>query len=196
MRAHLRPALVVLLLLTGLTGILYPFAMTGLGAALFPRAAHGSLILGRTGTPIGSSLIAQSFTGAGYFHTRPSAAAPDASLSSGSNLGPTNPVLADSLRARAVRLRAEGSGAANVAIPVDLLTTSASGLDPDLSPDGARWQVARIAPARGLSAAAVDALIGSHTEGRLWGLFGEPRVNVLLINLALDSLAGHAQGSH
>jgi K+-transporting ATPase ATPase C chain len=189
MRAQLRPALVVLLLMTALTGVLYPFVMTGLAGALFPRQAHGSLLLGRAGTPIGSTLIAQVFTGPGYFHSRPSAAAPDASLSSGSNLGPTSPLLADSLNARAVRLRAEHLGAATGSIPVDLITASASGLDPDLSPDGARWQAARIATARNIPVAILDSLVAVHTERRLWGLFGEPRVNVLLLDLALDSLA-------
>lgn len=188
MRANLRPALVLLLLLTGLTGVLYPLALTGVAAVLFPRQAGGTLLRRADGTVLGSSLIAQPFGGAGYFQGRPSAAAPDASLSSGSNLGPTNPVLADSLQARARRLRGGDSSLASAPIPADLLTTSASGLDPDLSPAGARWQVGRVARARGVAPEVLDRLIVAHTEGRLWGLFGEPRVNVLALDLALDSL--------
>ena len=194
MRAHLRPAVVILFLLTGLTGILYPLAMTGVGTALFPRQARGSLVPSGSTTPLGSTLIAQPFIGAGYFHGRPSAAAPDASLSSGSNLGPTNPALGDSLGIRATRLRVEDPIHATGSIPADLLTTSASGLDPDLSPEGAQWQAARVALARRLPEARVDSLIAAHTEGRLWGLFGEPRVNVLRINLSLDSLSGSVGG--
>jgi K+-transporting ATPase ATPase C chain len=195
MRAHFRPALILLLLLTGLTGILYPLAMTGVGSALFPRQAGGSLLRRDDGTVLGSSLIAQQFGGAGYFHGRPSAAAADGSLSSGSNLGPTNPVLADSLNARATRLRAEEPSVATVPIPADLLTTSASGLDPELTPAAAQWQGARVARARGLTVATMDSLISIHTQGRLWGLFGEPRVNVLLLDLALDSLTTRASGA-
>ena len=194
MRAQLRPALVVLLLLTALTGLAYPLALTGVSAMLFPRRAGGSLVRGAAGAPVGSALIAQPFIAPGYFHPRPSAAAPDASLSGGSNLGPSNPVLADSFQARAARLRAEAAGQGAGPIPADLLTASASGLDPDLSPEGAFWQVARVAQARGLAKERVDSLVRSHVEGRLWGLFGEPRVNVLRINLSLDSLSGSAGG--
>ena len=188
MRAQLRPALVVLLLLTALTGLAYPLAMTAASTVLFPRTAGGSLIRGAAGAPVGSALIAQPFAAPGYFHPRPSAASPDASRSSGSNLGPSNPVLADSFLARAARLRAEVTGQGVPPIPADLLTASASGLDPDLSPEGALWQVARVARARGLAEARVDSLVRAHVEGRLWGLFGEPRVNVLRLDLALDSL--------
>lgn len=195
MRTHFRPALIVLLLLTGLTGILYPLVMTGLASALFPRPAGGSLIVGPTGTPIGSSLIAQPFTGARYFQTRPSAAAADASVSSGSNLGPTNPVLADSFHVRAARLRAEGPSLAVRPVPTDLLTASGSGLDPDISPDGARWQAVGVARTRTIPQATVDSLIAAHTEGRLWNLFGDPRVNVLRLNLALDSLTLRSGGT-
>lgn len=194
MRAHLRPALVVLLLLTGLTGILYPLAMTGVSTILFPARARGSLVVGPAGILIGSTLIAQRFTGRRYFQPRPSTAAADASVSSGSNLGPSNPALADSLAARATHLRAEDPHLATGAIPTDLLTASGSGLDPDLSPEGARWQAWRVAQARGLPKATVDSLVTAHIEGRLWGLFGEPRVNVLRLNLSLDSLSGSVAG--
>ena len=189
MRAHFSPALIVLLLLTAITGIIYPLGMTGLGTLLFPGQAQGSLMTGVSGAPVGSRLIAQPFAGAGYFQTRPSAAAADASLSSGTNLGPTNPILGDSLQARAARLRAEDPTLGVGSIPADLLTASGSGLDPDISPAGARWQALRVARARRLPQGRVDSLIVSRIEGRLWGLFGEPRVNVLALNLALDSLA-------
>ncbi|HET7042807.1 MAG TPA: potassium-transporting ATPase subunit KdpC [Gemmatimonadales bacterium] len=189
MRTHLRPALVVLLLLTALTGFTYPMAMTGLATLFFRRAARGSLIIGAHGVPRGSTLIAQPFTGAGYFQPRASAAATDASVSGGTNLGPTNPALADSLMARAARLRTEAPELASTPIPADLLTASASGLDPDLSPEAAHWQAWRVARARALPNELVDSLVAAHIEGRLWGLFGEPRVNVLLLDLALDSVS-------
>ncbi|HWA41291.1 MAG TPA: potassium-transporting ATPase subunit KdpC [Gemmatimonadales bacterium] len=196
MRAQFRPALVVLLILTAFTGLLYPLAMTGAGGLLFPDAAQGSLVRGASGAPIGSRLIAQPFSGAGYFQPRPSAAAADASVSSGTNLGPTNAVRADSFQARAGRRRAEDPAHAQAPIPADLLTASGSGLDPDLSPAAAQWQALRVAKTRGITPAAVDSLIAVHTEGRLWGLFGEPRVNVLALNLALDSLTPAMPASH
>lgn len=189
-RHELRPALVVLTAFTLLTGVVYPLAITGAAAALFPREAAGSVVM-RGGTAIGSALIGQAFQGPSWFHGRPSATA-DGSyqprLSAGSNLGPIHPALLDAVRARAAALRAEGGDAA--ALPVDLLTASGSGLDPHITPAAARWQEARVAAARGLPPAAVHALVTAHIEGRQFGLLGEPRVNVLRLNLALDSLRG------
>jgi K+-transporting ATPase ATPase C chain len=195
-RAYLRPAFVLLLVLTGLTGVAYPLAMTGIASLLFPRQASGTLIIDASGRIRGSALIAQAFPDPGYFRSRASAAAADASLSSGTNLGPTNPALAESLTVRAARVRAERLASAGSPVPADLLTASASGLDPHLSPAGARWQSERVARARGITPARVDSLIIARTEPRLWGLFGEPRVNVLALNLALDSLATAAPATH
>lgn len=188
--SEFRPAGVMLLAFTLLTGVVYPFAVTGLASVLFPGQAAGSVVR-QGGTAVGSSLIGQEFHGAGWFHGRPSAT-PDGPyrprLSVGSNLGPANPGLADSVRARASALRASGS--ATLPLPVDLLTSSASGLDPDITPAAARWQEVRVAAARGLPVATIHALVTAHLEGRQFGLLGEPRVNVLRLNLALDSLGG------
>lgn len=185
---HLRPALVVLALLTLLTGVAYPLLVTGIAQAAFPSQANGSLI--KEGDKvIGSSLIGQEFEDAKYFWGRLSATAPayNASASSGSNLGPLNPALRDAVKARVDALRAADPG--NTApVPVDLATASGSGLDPHISPAAAFYQVSRVAKARNLDEARVTALVQEHVEGRQLGLLGEPVVNVLLLNLALDKL--------
>lgn len=189
MTSTLRPSLVLFLVLTVLTGIAYPLAVTGLGQAAFPDQAAGSLIL-RDGKPVGSSLIGQNFSDPKYLWGRPSATSPapyNAGASGGSNLGPLNPALADAVKARIEALRAADPG--NTApVPIDLVTASASGLDPHLSVAGAMYQAARVAKARNLPLPQVQQLIDQHTEGRLFGLLGEPRVNVLKFNLALDAL--------
>lgn len=180
----LRPALVLVALFTLLTGLAYPFAMTGLGQALFPAQANGSLIV-RDGQVIGSRLIGQPFTEARYFWGRPSAAGKgyDAAASSGSNLGPTSKPLAERLNADLDRLRQSGIEQP----PADLVAASGSGLDPHISPAAAQAQIARVAQARGLAPAVVANLVESHTRGPLLGFFGEPTVNVLDLNLALDA---------
>jgi potassium-transporting ATPase KdpC subunit len=183
-------ALKMTIALTLLTGILYPVAMVGLAHLLFPRQAEGSLIV-RDGQVIGSALIGQTFSSAQYFHPRPSAAGDkgyDAGNSSGSNLGPTNKTLIETVRSRASTLREHEPGINHGEIPVDLVTASGSGLDPEITPAAAEIQVPRIAKARGLSEEAVRTMISAHTRGRMLGVLGEPGVNVLELNLALDNL--------
>jgi K+-transporting ATPase ATPase C chain len=198
MLKEIRPAIVVLVALTVLTGLAYPLAMTGIAGVLFPTQAEGSLIR-KDGQVIGSSLIGQPFTEDKYFHGRPSATttvdpndstktipAPyNAANSSGSNLGPTSQALNDRVKADVEKLQAENSTAK---VPADLVTTSASGLDPDISPEGALFQVPRVAKARSLPQDAVRKLVDENTAGRFAGLLGEPRVNVLALNIALDAM--------
>ena len=187
MRAHIRPALVLLILFSVLTGLVYPAVVTGVAQLVFPRQANGSLIV-RDGKIVGSSLIGQPFDDPEYFWGRPSATSPfpyNAAASSGSNHGPTNPALYDAVKSRVEALRAADPG--NTApVPVDLVTASGSGLDPHVSPAAALYQVGRVAKARQLDEAAVRRLVEAHTEGRQLGVLGEPRVNVLALNLALD----------
>lgn len=186
MKEFVRPAFAMLILLTLLTGVAYPLAATGLGQALFPHQAGGSLVV-RNGRVIGSALIGQNFASPRYFHARPSAAGNgyDAANSGGSNLGPTSKKMFDRIAADAAKLRAENPG---VPVPVDLITTSASGLDPDISPAAALFQVPRVAKARNLDPAKVRALVERHVVPRLVGVVGEAHVNVLELNLALDAL--------
>lgn len=183
----IRPALVVFVLLSAVTGIAYPLLVTGIAQGVFPAQAAGSLVE-RDGKPVGSSLIGQPFSDPKYFWGRPSATATmpnNASASGGSNLGPLNPALTDAVKGRIEAMRAADPGII-APVPVDLVTTSASGLDPHISVAAARYQAGRVARLRQLDPARVRALIDAHTEGRLLGFIGEPRVNVLLLNLALD----------
>lgn len=192
MLAHLRPAILMLAIMTLLTGVAYPFAMTGLGQLLLPGAANGSLSL-KDNTVIGSTLIGQAWTSDKYFWGRPSAAGDgyNAAASSGSNLGPTSQKLIDRIKADADRLREPASTAP---LPADAVTASGSGLDPDISPEFALLQVARVAKARGLGEDQVKTLVDAHVNWPVSGLFGEPRVNVLLLNTALDGLSSAPNG--
>lgn len=186
----LRQSVMALVVLGVITGVAYPLAVTGVSQAFFPHEAGGSMIV-QDGNIVGSELIGQPFSTPGYFWSRPSATAPvpnNAAASSGSNLGPTNPLLLAALEERIRVLRAADPGNTEP-VPVDLITSSASGLDPHISPAAAEYQVERVARARGLTADVVRTLVAEHTEGRQWGVFGEPRVNVLQLNLALDALS-------
>ena len=197
MLREIRPAIVILIVLTLITGLAYPLAMTAVAGMIFPKQAQGSLIE-KDGKVIGSALIGQEFTDAKYFHGRPSAtSAPDpadstrtvsapynAANSGGSNLGPTSKALNDRIRDDVEKLRAENASAA---VPVDLVTTSGSGLDPDISPEAALFQVARVAKARNIPEDRLRQLVVAHSQGRMAGLLGEPRVNVLALNMALDA---------
>jgi potassium-transporting ATPase KdpC subunit len=187
MAAHLRPALMTLLLFTLITGVAYPLLVTGIAQVVFPAQANGSLIV-KDGKVVGSALIGQPFDDPRYFWSRPSGTSPfpnNAASSSGSNLSPTNPALISAVQGRVDALRA-ADPTNKAAVPVDLVTASASGLDPHISPAAALYQVSRVARERKLSPEAVRDLVDRHTEGRFLGLLGEPRVNVLALNLALD----------
>jgi len=187
MASIIRPAVVLFLVMTAITGIIYPFVVTGLAQALFPAQAGGSLVM-RGGQAVGSSLIGQPFADPKYFWSRPSATTPqpyNATGSTGSNLGPLNPALTDGIKARIDALRAADPGN-KAPVPVDLVTASASGLDPDISLAAAYYQAPRVARARTLGVEYVRSLIAAHARGRVLGLFGEPRVNVLELNVALD----------
>jgi potassium-transporting ATPase KdpC subunit len=188
MLSHLRAATMMLLLLTGLTGVVYPLAVTGIAQLVFPHQANGSLIM-RDGKPIGSELIGQPFNDPNYFWSRPSATSPfpyNAGASSGSNLGPTNPDLMKAVADRTETLK-KADPNHTVPVPVDLVTASGSGLDPDITPAAALYQVPRVAKARGVAEDRVRQLVAEHTQGRQVGVLGEPRVNVLQLNLALDA---------
>jgi K+-transporting ATPase ATPase C chain len=194
MRSLLRPAIVLFLFFTVLTGLLYPLVITGIAQAAFPHAAAGSLLM-RDGKPIGSSLIGQNFSDPKYFWGRPSATTPQpyaGTGSTGSNLGPLNPALTDGIKGHIKALRDADPGNTRP-VPVDLVTASASGLDPEESLAAALYQVPRIAHQRNLDPQALQGLISAHAQGRWLGLLGEPRVNVLELNLALDSLATSAR---
>ena len=185
--SQLRPALSLFLVLTVVTGLAYPAAVTGLARALFPAQAAGSLIE-HEGRVVGSTLVGQNFTDPGHFWGRPSATAPypyNGAASGGANQGPLNPALVDAVKERIEALKAADPDNKGP-VPVDLVTASASGLDPHISVAGAQYQAARVARARGLDPAVLQSLIARHTEDRLLGLFGEPRINVLALNLALD----------
>ncbi|MBX9830261.1 MAG: K(+)-transporting ATPase subunit C [Xanthobacteraceae bacterium] len=199
MSREIRPAIVLVIGLTLIVGLIYPLAMTGIAGTIFPRQAQGSLIE-KDGKVIGSTLIGQAFTEDKYFHGRPSATtAPDpkdstktaeapynAANSAGSNLGPTNKTLVDRVKGDVDKLKEQNPSSV---VPIDLVTTSGSGLDPDISPEGALFQVPRVAKARNMPEERVRQLVQEHVQGRTFGIFGEPRVNVLALNLALDQAA-------
>jgi K+-transporting ATPase ATPase C chain len=194
MKTLIRPAVTLFILLSIITGLIYPLLVTGIGQALFPQQAAGSLIE-RDGKLVGSRLIGQPFTDPKYFWGRPSATGPypyNAAASGGSNLGPLNPALKEAVESRVKALRIADPGNA-APVPVDLVTASASGLDPHISPAAAEYQVMRVARARGLAPETVRNLVTQQTENRQWGIFGEPRVNVLELNLALDPLLSQKQ---
>lgn len=188
LRKQFRPAVVMTLVLCVITGFIYPGVVTGVAQVLFPHQANGSLVM-VNGRVVGSALIGQPFARPEYFHPRPSAAGNgyDATASSGTNKGPTDLKLADTLIAQAVDSAVKNDGAVKGRIPSDMVTSSGSGLDPHISPANAAQQVARVARARSVDPARVRAIVDAHTEGRQFGFFGEPRVNVLLLNIALDS---------
>jgi potassium-transporting ATPase KdpC subunit len=194
MKNILRPALVLFLVLTLLTGIVYPLVVTGLAQTLFPSQAHGSLIV-KDGKAVGSALIGQSFSEPGHFWGRPSATGPmayNAAASSGSNQGPMNPALEDAVKARVAALRA-ADPTNTAAVPVDLVTASASGLDPHISPAAAQYQLVRVATARNLSREIVQGLIDQNSQRPILGVLGDPVVNVLQLNLALDAHSSHGR---
>jgi potassium-transporting ATPase KdpC subunit len=196
MRAIIRPAIVLFVLLTVLTGIIYPLVVTALAGVAFPHQAQGSVIV-RNGKPVGSELIGQSFSDPKYFWSRPSATTPqpyNGTGSSGSNLGPLNPALIDAVKARIQALQAADPGN-SAPLPVDLVTASGSGLDPHISVAAAQYQLARVARARGLNVSTLQDLLAAHRQGRLAGILGEPRVNVLELNLALDELGVRSAAS-
>jgi potassium-transporting ATPase KdpC subunit len=192
MKKNLITAVLMTIATTVLLGILYPLLVTGLAQLIFPKQANGELIQ-RDGIVVGSRLIGQPFSGPGYFHSRPSAAGAagyDATASGGSNLGPTNAQLITRVNGDVARLQAENPG---VPVPVDLVTTSGSGLDPDISPAAAEFQIHRVATERKVSEAEIAVLVHDNSENRQWGFLGEPRVNVLELNLALDGRYGRAK---
>jgi K+-transporting ATPase ATPase C chain len=186
---HLKPAVILFVLLSVLTGVIYPAVVTGLAQLLFPNQANGSLTTGSDDKPMGSRLIGQPFSNPGHFWGRPSATGPfpyNAGASSGSNLGPTNPALVDAIKARIEALTAADPDN-KAPVPVDLITASGSGLDPHISPAAADYQINRVAKARHMKPEKLRALVEANTESRQWGFLGEPRVNVLTLNLALDA---------
>jgi K+-transporting ATPase ATPase C chain len=190
MKKNLITAILMTIATTVLLGIFYPLLVTGLAQLIFPNQANGQLLRGKDGVVIGSRLIGQPFSGPGYFHSRPSAAGAagyDASASSGSNLGPTNAQLISRVNGAVAKLQAENPG---VPIPVDLITTSASGLDPDITPAAAKFQIRRVATERKVPEEEVAGLVRENSESRQWGLLGDPRVNVVELNIALDARCG------